>query len=84
MLDRSTSFLQSGRGISVDYKSSFRLAISCTVLEKWVKKSENHEIWANFEPANFSFLGEPQNFKITFGYSFSGPIARESLDHARP
>ena len=43
-----------GRGMFVDYKSVFRLAISCTVLEKWVKKSENHEIWANFDPpANF-------------------------------
>jgi len=30
----------SGRGISVDYKFIFRLLISRTVLEKWVKKSE--------------------------------------------
>jgi len=38
----------SGTGMSVDYKSVFRLAISRTVLEKWAKKSENREIWANF------------------------------------
>ena len=48
----------SGRGISVDYKSAFRLAISCTVLEKWAKKLENREIWANYDcPTNF-FKGE--------------------------
>ena len=52
----------SGRGMSVDYKSVFRLAISCTVLEKWAKKSENREIWANFDPpANFLW-GEPPKF----------------------
>jgi len=52
----------SGRGMSVDYKSVFKLAISRTVLEKWSKKSENREIWANFDPpANF-FGGEPPKF----------------------
>ena len=33
-----TIFLPSGRGMSVDYKSVFRLLISRTVLEKWAKK----------------------------------------------
>ena len=38
-----------------------RLAISHTVLEKWAKKSENHEIWANFDPLQI-FWGEPPKF----------------------
>ena len=72
----------SGRGMSVDYKSVFRLSISRTVLEKWAKKSENREIWAKFDPpANFFLGGSPQNFKTSFGYSFSGTIPRKSLDH---
>jgi len=71
----------SGRGMSVDYKSVFRLAISRTVLEKWAKKSENREIWANFDPLQI-FLGSPQNFETSFGYSFLKTIARKSLDHA--
>ena len=71
----------SGRGMSVDYKSAFRLVISRTVLEKWAKKSENREIWANFDPpANF-FGGSPQNFETSFGYLFSGTIAKKILDH---
>ena len=77
-----TISLPSGRGMSIDYKSVFRLAISCTVLEKWAKKSENRKIWANFDhPANF-FGGSPENFETSFGYFFSGTIARKSLDHA--
>ena len=81
MLDRSTPFLQSGREMSADYKSVFRLAISRTVLEKWAKKSENREIWANFD-CLANFFGEPQNFETSFGYFFSGTIARKILDHA--
>ena len=51
------------RGMSIDYKSVFRLAISRTVLEKWAKKSENREIWANFDPRKFFFGGwEPPKF----------------------
>ena len=72
----------SGRGMSVDYKSVFRFSISRTVLEKWAKKSENREFWANFDPpANF-FGGSPQNFETSFGYVFSGTIAKKILDHA--
>jgi len=72
----------SGRGMSVDYKSVFRLAISSTILEKWVKSRKNREIWANFDPpANF-FGGSPHNFETSFGYPFSGTIARKILDHA--
>ena len=56
MLDRSTPFLQSGRGMSADYKSVFRLAISRTVLEKQAKKSENRKIWAKYDPLQI-FLG---------------------------
>jgi len=51
----------SGRGMTVDNKSVFRLAISCTVLEKWAKKSENREIWANFDPPQI-FWGAPPKF----------------------
>ena len=57
----------SGRGMSVDYKSVFSLAISRTVLEKWAKKSENREIWANFDPSQIFFLGgEPPKFGNQF------------------
>jgi len=68
MLDRSTPFLQSGRGMSADYKSVFRLAISHTVLEKWAKKLENREIWANFDPRKF-FGGAPKILKPVLGTS---------------
>jgi len=82
MLDRSISFLQSDRGMSADYKSVFRLAISRTVLEKWAKKSENREIWANLDsPPGIFFWGTPPNFETSFGYSFSGTIPRKILDH---
>ena len=63
-----TNFLAYGRGMSVDYKSIFRLAISRTVLEKSAKKSENHEIWANFDPPQI-FGGAP---KPALGTSFQG------------
>ena len=71
----------SGRGMSIDYKSVFRLVISRTVLEKWAKKSKKCEIWANFDPHNF-FWGSPQNLETSFGYSFSETIPRKILDHA--
>jgi len=74
MLDRSTPFLQSGRGMSTDYKSVFRLAISRTVLEKRAKKSENRESWANFDALLPQiFLGRaPQILKTVLGTSFQG------------
>jgi len=78
-----TISLPSGRGMSLNYKSVFRLAISRTILEKWAKKSENREIWANFDPhANLFLGGSPQNFKTSFGYSYSGTVAGKILDHA--
>jgi len=75
----------SGREMSADYRSVFRLAISRTILEKWAKKSENCEIWANFDPRKFFVFfggGSPPNFETSFGYFFSGTIARKILDHA--
>ena len=33
-----------------------RLAISRTVLEKWVKKSDNRQICANFDPSHQNFI----------------------------
>jgi len=36
----------------------------------------------NFYPTCRFIWGSPQNFKTSFGYSFSGPIARKSLNHA--
>ena len=72
----------SGRGMSVDYKSVFRLAISRTILEKWAKKSENREIGVILTPLPTNFFGSPKNFETSFGYSFSGTIARKILDHA--
>ena len=61
----------SGRGMSVDYKSVFRIAISRTILEKWAKKSENREIWANFDPHKF-FGGAPKILKPVLGTLFQG------------
>ena len=61
----------SGRGMSVDYKSVFRLAISRMVLEKWAKKSENHEIWANFDPPQI-FWGAPKILKLVLDTPFQG------------
>ena len=79
MVDRSTPFLQSGRGMSPDYKSVFRLAISHTVLEKWAKKSENREIWANFYPLpQIFFGGAPKILKPVLGSSFQG-LLREKF-----
>ena len=59
----------SGRGMSADFKSIFRLAISRTVLEKWAKKSENRKIWANFDPPQFR---APQILKPVLGTSLQG------------
>ena len=73
----------SGRGMSVDYKSIFRLAISRTVLEKWAKKSENRaKFGLILTPPLQIFLGEPPKFETSFGYFLSGTIARKILDHA--
>ena len=58
-----TTSLPSGRGMSADYKSVFRLAISRTVLEKWSKKSKNREIWANFDPLQIFLGGAPKILK---------------------
>ena len=67
----------SGRGMSVDYKSVFRLAISRTVLEKSAKKSENREIWAKFDPpANF-FGGASKILKPVLGTSFQGLLPKK-------
>ena len=53
----------SGRGMSVDYKSVFRLAISCTVLEKWAKKSEIEKFGLILTAPQIFFLGgEPPKF----------------------
>ena len=74
----------SGRGMSVDYKSVFRLAIYRTVLEKWQKSRKIAKfglIFTPSPPANFFLGGSPQNLETSFGYSFSGTIARKSLDH---
>ena len=59
--------------MSADYKSVFRLAISCTVLEKWAKKSENRQIWANFDhpPCKF-FWGDPKILKPVLDTPFQG------------
>ena len=69
MLDTSTP---SGRGMSVDYKSVFRFSISRTVLEKWAKKSEDREIWANFDPLQIFLGGAPKILKPVLGTSFQG------------
>ena len=71
----------SGRGMSADNKSVFRLAISCTVLEKWAKSWKIAK-FGLIMTAPQIFLGSPQNFETSFGYFFSGTIARKNLDHA--
>ena len=58
--------------MSVNYKSVFRLAISRTVLEKVAKKSENREIWANFDPPPNFFGGDPTTLTPVLGTSFQG------------
>ena len=63
----------SGRGMSVDYKSVFTFSISRTVLKKWAKKSENHEMWANFDPPTDKFFwGAPKILKPVLGSPFQG------------
>jgi len=87
MLDRSKPFVHSGRGMSADYKSVFRLATSRTVLEKWAKKSESREIWANFDPPAIFLGGAPQVLKPVLGTSFQGLLPGKfwttSHDHKR-
>ena len=65
-----TISLPSGRAMPVDYKSIFRLLISRTILEKWAKKSENHEIWANFDPLLIFWGGAPKILKPVLGTPF--------------
>ena len=64
----------SGRGMSADYKSVSRLAISRNVLEKWAKKSKNRKFWANFEPPPRKFFlgGAPKIVKPVLDSSFQG------------
>ena len=52
----------SGRGMSVNYKPVFRLAISRTVLEKWVKKSRKIAKFGLILTPLQIFLGEPPKF----------------------
>ena len=83
MLDRSTPFLHSGRGMSADYKSIFRLAISRIILEKWAKESENHKILANYAPfpPPAIFLGAaPKILKPVLGASFQGLLPEKFLN----
>ena len=74
-----TISLPSGRGMSVDYKSVFRLAISRTVLEKWAKKSENCQIWAIFNPPPPQIFlgGAPKILKPVLGTSFQGLLPKK-------
>ena len=51
-----------GRGMYVDYKSVFRLAISRTFWRNGQKSKKNHEISANFPPLHF-FWGSPKILK---------------------
>ena len=64
----------SGRRMSADYKSVFRLAISRTVLEKWAKKSKKiAKFGLILTPTKF-FLGDgtPKILKPVLGTSFQG------------
>jgi len=65
--------------MSVDYKYVFRLAISHTVLEKWAKKSENREIWANFDPPTIFLGGAPKILKQVLGTTFQGLLPEKFL-----
>ena len=38
--------------------------------------------FTNFDPLPTNLFGEPPKFYNSFGYCFTGPIARKSLDHA--
>ena len=46
------------------------MLISRIILEKWAKKSENHEIWANFDPPCKFFWGSPKILKPVLGSPF--------------
>ena len=52
----------SGRGMSVDYKSIFRLAISHTILEKWGKSQKTILKFGLSLTPPTNFLGEPPKF----------------------
>ena len=72
MVDRSTPFLQSGRGMSADYKSVFRLAISRTVWRNRQKSRKIAKFGLNMIPCNFFGGGSPQILKPVLGTSFQG------------
>jgi len=62
----------SGRGMSVDYKSVFRLAISRTVLEKWAKSRKIAKFGLILPPPRKFFWGSPKILKPVLGTSFQG------------
>jgi len=55
-----TTSSPSGRGMSADYKSVFRLAYLAPFWRNGQKKSENREISANFDYPQ-KFFGSPPN-----------------------
>ena len=52
-------------------------SLRCGEMNEKVRKSLN----LGYDPHKF-FGGTPKILKTSFGYSFSGPTARKSLDHA--
>jgi len=51
----------SRKEVSIVWYSVFRLVISHSIGEKWAKKLEYHEIWANFHPPHKFIWGELPN-----------------------
>ena len=63
-----TISLPSGRRMSVDQKSIFRLAISCSILEQWTREvGDRPKIDRNwgFSGPQILMGGRPQNFGPT-------------------
>ena len=61
----------SGRGMSADYKSVFRFAISRTVLEKWAKNRKIAKFRLIFTPPKI-FFGAAKILKPVLGTPFQG------------
>jgi len=62
----------SGRGMSADYKSVFRLAISRTILEKWANKGRKIAKFRLILTSPQNFLGAAKILKPVLGTPFQG------------
>jgi len=59
-------------GVSVSLIIRFDIGDTSLHLKKWAKKSENHEIWANFDSPSANFWGAPKILKPVLDTPFQG------------